>query len=125
MSAELHGLAQDIDRRLEGRLTQLNDAIACCETRIAQLRTLGMGAPAGPAARGIDPPAAAAATDRTDENEAPSQYVGDGEIARLADEGLPAFEIARRLDRQVGEVELVLRLRRAARSETQAPSPKS
>ena len=129
MSAELHGLAQDIDRRLEDRLAQLNDAIASCEERISQLRALGMPPAPEPAAAEIDQgePAAAAeeSDEQLDEGEVRSQYVGDGEIARLADEGLPAFEIARRLDRQVGEVELAMRLRKAGRGQTQSPSPKS
>lgn len=127
MSTELHSLARDIDRRLEERLTQLNDTIACCEARIDQLRTLAAAPTAESTAASVHAPETPTPTDQPDEDakDPPSQYVGDGEIARLAEEGLPAFEIARRLDRQVGEVELALRLRRAGQGEIQTPSSKS
>jgi hypothetical protein len=127
MGAELQGLAEDIDRRLDERLQQLNETIACCEARIDELRALAAAPTGEQSPASADPPEAAGAPDPPDEDEkeTPSQYVGDGEIARLADEGLPAFEIARRLGRQVGEVELAVRLLRAGRGETQAPSPKS
>ncbi|MFP4354596.1 MAG: DUF6115 domain-containing protein [Phycisphaerae bacterium] len=92
MMDELADLAEQIDVRMDSRIQQLQEAIGQADARLRQLR------------QSQEPPC------RPD-----YQTVGDpahGEILRLDRQGLDAVEIARRMEMDIGEVELVLNLNR-------------
>ncbi|MCD6364253.1 MAG: hypothetical protein J7M14_00080 [Planctomycetes bacterium] len=106
LAGEMEGMIRQIDRNLTARLAQLEQLID----------------QAGVKATG--PPYSTSAADgRGLQNSAPMDVAGEGfhdmaasdtsihrEILKLAEEGLAGSEIAARLERPIGEIELVLRL---------------
>ena len=116
--AQLHRFARDIDRRIEARLAELGDLLARAEEASARLRAATADAdqerppaPEPAPERGEEPPAGQALSQESPP--AAPGAVGHREIRDLADQGLSSVEIARRVGRPVGEVELVLSIRRA------------
>lgn len=134
--AELEELTRRINAQLDGKLVRIEQSVAEADKRIAALRILIDGAGPGAAEK-----SAQAGTDsRNAERSAVARPVDAGtssvassppvagtaavvapapaprhqDIYALADEGLTAFDIAQRLDRRLGEVELILNLRAAA-----------
>jgi hypothetical protein len=93
---ELSEMARQITGQIDTRSAKLEALIAEADEKIAALRA--SPGPAGPAAVGRDVPSAA--EDRR-----------HAAIYELADAGLSAGQIAQRLSRPNGEVELILALR--------------
>jgi methyl-accepting chemotaxis protein len=87
---ELGHLAEQIDLRMDARIQELQEAMDRAETTLQRLGSGGKG----PDYRPIRDPA-------------------HGEILRLDGQGLDSIEIARRMEMDVGEVELVLNLNRS------------
>ncbi len=135
LAADLRELADGIAERLDKQAARLEELIADAEQRIARLERLTGSErpivipPGSPARR---PEALAAfpydgddgvprgidihghnADDQTmnEENGGGAGGAISREIYRLADEGLPSVEIAKRLNQHTGKVELILALR--------------
>jgi hypothetical protein len=137
--SELQALSERIDRQLDDKCGELRGTIEEADRRIASLSELiGSWQRAGgavttpdqaPALRGrsamVDSPPQpdpvptpveepiADPFPATVENAGSDPDVRAGRIHRLADQGLTAPEIARRLEEPLGEVELILNLRNA------------
>jgi hypothetical protein len=97
---ELSAMARQISAQLDTRAAKLEVLIQEADQKIAQLRDLSGGsaphaAPAAPA----------------DTETSPHVDPRHAEIYQLADEGLVPSQIAQRLDRPDGEIELILALR--------------
>jgi len=137
--SELRALSERIDRQLDDKCGELRGAIEEADRRIASLSELigssqragGVAATSGqsPVLRGrsamndsapqpdpvhtrLEEPIADPCMSAV-ENAASDPDVRAGRIHRLADQGLTAPEIARRLEEPLGEVELILNLRNA------------
>lgn len=96
LAAELRALSHDIVRQLDERQAGLEKATAQADERIASLRAmLDVPVEAPAALNRAGPPSDAAR-----------------QVYELADRGMNAGEIARHVGRGIGEVELVLNLRR-------------
>ena len=123
---ELDALVKEIDQRMTGRVEQLESLLAQAEDLAAELRTSPLWPDQLPGARIEDngceedtedeeaqaSPASlrqAAEEDRPGLNEA-------SEAIRLAKEGHDVVEIAQRLGRPIGEIQLLLNLRRVGSS---------
>ncbi len=133
---ELDRLARDIHGRIDTRFAKLERVIRDADERIDQLARLLREAEGGPALDitvGDAPHTPAPLLD----SEAPSPRVSASTsdkttaasaavrtIHQLADEGKPAVQIAATIGRPIGEVELILSLRRA-KSAVQANTPVS
>lgn len=102
---EMAEMSRQISAQLDTRSEKLNQLIVEADAKIAELRQLQSRAAPQPAqfrpAAEVSPPSGA-------NNDAESRYA---EIYSLAEQGFGALEIARKLDRPRGEVELILALR--------------
>jgi hypothetical protein len=97
---ELAEMARQVSAQLETRAARLQELLDRADQTIARLERLtGRAAHDAPAADSSAPTAA------------PPEPPAHAEVYRLADGGLGAAEIATRLDRPRGEVELILALR--------------
>ena len=118
---QMDRLAQDIDRRMGGALADMRAAIDQADARLEALAELNASAGPGPAETpqtDAAPPHAPAA-EAPDEPEPHAPHArprasaapyGHDEILRLSGGGLDPAQIAERLSRPVGEVDLILRL---------------
>lgn len=104
---EMSEMARQISAQLDTRAEKLNQLIIEADTKIAQLSQL----------QGQNPPAVSFQPTResvavpeafTDDSPTDSRHT---DVYTLAEQGLPATEIARQLDRPRGEVELILALK--------------
>jgi len=120
---QMERLAQDVDRRMGGALADMQAAIADADERIQALRELS-DQPADEADDADDepPPEAPRPVNRPPEpNSAPATVHVPGEgsthedVLGLSRDGLDPAEIAERLHRPIGEVDLILRLHAPAR----------
>ena len=93
--AELEELAGRIDQELARRLSELRELLARIDGKLDQLRRLA------------DRPAAGDGADAPAPRESKRQ-----EALRLAERGADPVEIARRLDMDVGEVQLLINIKR-------------
>ena len=96
--AELEDLARRIVRRVDDRIGRLQELLEQADQRLGRLEELCRQAAARPSAAS----GSAAAP------------IARSEILRLSGQGLQSVEIARALQMDVGEVELVLNLQRPA-----------
>lgn len=125
LTDELHRLADDVDEKFATRLAEMRQLHADVEAKVTQLGAdAAEAAPQRPSAHQDTPPAKAGQEQHapTTEGDAdadspapqPARTSRAQEIRELAAEGLDGPEIARRLNRPIGEVELILRLQRSA-----------
>jgi len=109
LMVEVEQLARDFSARLDAKAVHLEKLIREADEKIAQLRSAGpANRPPGP--RSQDPEAA---KPNGVANVEPAEDRLTTSIYALADDGLAAEEIARKLDEHVGKVELILALRNA------------
>jgi hypothetical protein len=104
---EMANMARQISAQIDTRAAKLDALIKEADVKIAEMRRLTAG---GSMARAEAPtPPEAMAESK------PAQKTADdarhSEVYALANQGLDAVEIARRIGRQRGEVELILALR--------------
>lgn len=107
---ELESLARQVNAQIETKYRKLEAVIRDADARIAELRRLE-GTPERQSSGAAVLDVTVGADDRT-EPAAPTPRVDAAAVRRLADAGTPAGEIARQLGRPIGEVELILALRR-------------
>ncbi len=88
---ELGHLAEQIDLRMDARIQELQEAMGRAEKTLQRLGSEGIS------------------------DYRPIRDPAHGEILRLDGQGLDSLEIARRMEMDVGEVELVLNLNRSGR----------
>jgi hypothetical protein len=93
---ELSDLAGQVGRQLDSRANRLEELIRAADERIEQLRSS---------------PIAPTAAPRQPASDEPGSDPRDLEIYHLHDQGLDPREIAQRLARPAGEIELILALR--------------
>lgn len=114
---ELSEMARQITAQLDTRAAKLEALMREADEKIATLQTMqnGNGTPAGPApsaSRGFSDPSLVMGASRTPAaSEDDPRHV---EVYALADQGLSAADIARKLSRPNGEIELILALRSRA-----------
>jgi hypothetical protein len=119
---EMEQLARQIHGQIDTRYAKLEALLRDADRRIAELKRLSV---AGDAPRGIDV-IVDEATEETDEassevQSAPAADVLHAAVHRLADAGLAPPEIAAQEGRTIGEVELILALRKTRRSADAKP----
>lgn len=122
---ELDKLSREISAQVDTKFARLEGVITEADRRIAALRILLDAAKAAGASLGIEETtgqdafttdADAASADLPSVSapaNADATTAKHEEIFALADQGMLPLEIARRLDRRVGEIELILNLRQA------------
>lgn len=122
---ELDKLSREISAQVDTKFARLEGVITEADRRIAALRILLDAAKAAGASLGIeettgqDASASGAETTSVDSSATTDAKTTDATTAQhekifaLADQGLLPLEIARKLDRRVGEIELILNLRQA------------
>ncbi len=115
LAVDFEETARSVSALLDTKIRVLDKLIADADARIARLEALGGGSAAGPgdaAGRpGPDGPAA-----EPEPPAAPEEPLGHhAHIYSLADQGLSVQEIAEKSGHPVGEVELVLSLRKIKR----------
>lgn len=122
---ELDKLSREISSQVDTKFARLEGVINEADRRIAALRILLDAAKAAGASLGLEetagqetPPAnAASASTGSPPDSSPASIdattAQHKEIFALADQGMLPLEIARKLDRRVGEIELILNLRQA------------
>ena len=107
LKAQLDAMARDIDEKMAGRINELRELLDDVEARAVELRALAL--PPDPPDH--DPNYAPQVL-LGEESQRPASRLSGREVHDLADEGLDAAEIAHRLDRPIGEVQLILNLQR-------------
>lgn len=122
---ELDKVSKEISGQVETKFARLDAIITEADRRIAALRIILDAAKAAGASLGVEDtleraPSATDATTRpstldvsSDVRDPEAINAQHDEIFALADQGMLPLEIARKLDRRVGEVELILNLRQA------------
>jgi hypothetical protein len=104
---ELYDFARDVEARLNTKIAVLQQLIATADERIVKLESLG-----------LDEPRSAASASSAEPASPPRPHFDDSPSARhaavyaMADAGNNAAAIANRLGTPIGEVELILSLRR-------------
>jgi hypothetical protein len=115
---ELHEMARTMTAQIETRAKKLELLIAEADEKIARLQSgASTGAPASgatPRPQSIDLPAQSESTQRPDQH---------AEVYQLADAGLDGRQIAARLGRPFGEIELLLALRRRNQRDLEVSEP--
>jgi hypothetical protein len=101
---ELSDMARQITAQLDTRAAKLEALMKEADQKIAALQNQPQNQPIAPAGNGDFVPPLGAAPDSEDNPRHRDVYA-------LADAGMPAGEIARRLSRPGGEVDLILALR--------------
>ncbi len=119
---ELDQLSRQVHGRLDTKLVRLDTLIRDADQRIEKLSRLE-GASGGGAVLELTldeevPPDPGAAATHVDDGQ-------HGSIYELADDGLSPVDIARRVGRPTGEVELILSLRDAHAGSAAPPDPLS
>lgn len=110
---EMEQLARHIHGQIDTRYAKLEALLRDADRKIAELKRL----PAtGAAARGLDVTIDGAADESSEVTTAPAADVLHAAVHRLADAGLAPSEIAAEQDRTIGEVELILALRKTRMS---------
>jgi len=111
--ADAQELTQRLAAQLDAKAAMLEELLAQADARIAQLTRLEQEAPN---LRVSDPPRVAHDTPRSlhhpDQGDEPLD-ASHREVFRLADEGLDPSQIAQRLGQPIGQIRLILALRRA------------
>ena len=115
---QMERLAEDIDRRMGGALVDMQSATAQADEKIQTLRELSVQAsPEAPAPDDEPPGQVEPVGDEAPEPAETPAPNHAGQVSRthqdvlaLNGEGLSSAEIAERLERPVGEVDLILRL---------------
>ncbi len=112
---QLEKLSREINAQVDIRFAKLEKAIADADARLAELRRLGLGnhesptplpkSAGAPEAKEVSP-----AGDVTPPANAQESLAS--QVLESVDAGLSYVEIARRLNRNVGEIELIVKLRR-------------
>jgi len=139
---QLEALSREISAQVDVRFAKLERAIADADARLAELRRLGLGPPSTPSdtpSRSSEPvgaeevPSQGSAPSPGPETAPPIAAVpppvvppGPSDavdelkrrVLEMADAGLAPIEIARRLDKNVGEVELIIKLNRPGNPRT-------
>lgn len=114
LMGQLERLADGIDQRMSSRLDELKRLLAEADATIAELRS-GLQRPkeSDPSA---SPHIAAQPGHSPQGAQQPAERLSprDGEVVRLASRGLDTIEIARRMNMNIGEVELILNLHPAS-----------
>jgi len=107
--AQLEQLSRQIHHKIDGQLARLDASVRMADERINQLAQLERSRQGVPA---LDVELASETPDQAEpRDDDPHQP-----IYRLADAGYTPIQIARKLSRHTGEVELILSLRRAKRA---------
>jgi len=112
MTLDLEEAARSVSALLDTKIRVLDKLIRDADERIRRLEEAGGGSGPPPARDGQEPARAAPAPGPRPEE----TLAHHAHIYGLADQGLSVLEIAEQTGYQRGEVELVLSLRRAARS---------
>ncbi|HNQ22251.1 MAG TPA: hypothetical protein PKK06_04070 [Phycisphaerae bacterium] len=119
---QLDELARQVSALLDTKYAKVEAVLREADRRIAQLNALLQASP-GPRRLDLtldaEPPDALSPVEAPPRGEDPRQAA----VYRLADEGKSATEIARQVDQPVGEVELILALRRARQAQLPEPLP--
>ncbi|MEX0886795.1 MAG: hypothetical protein WD009_10195 [Phycisphaeraceae bacterium] len=121
---EIEQFAKRFGSQLDAKTIKLERLVRQADARIEQLRRLSDAGTGEPSADDPAPPTPDAAAGRLDmdwspgaessaDAAAPDEDALRRNVYDLADQGLAAGQIARRLDEHVGKIELVLALRRA------------
>ncbi len=133
LMVQLEKLARQINAQVDTRFAKLEKAIADADARLAELRRLGLGEPERDDERAGRPEPDATRSDAISPSPADSEIAAGSvegvagpadrphgpseeqeafrrEVLELADAGRTPIEIARELGRDVGEVELVIKL---------------
>lgn len=121
---ELDRLSREISAQVDTKLSRLEHSIGEADRRIAAMRIMLDAAKSAGASLGIEDPMVS--TTDTNGEKSPtaghetrsarpdSDITADREqIFKLADQGMTPQEIARKIDRRIGEIELILNLRQA------------
>ena len=123
LSQRLDRVSEDLESRLEASLAELNELLSGMKDRSRQRSAAG---DPQEGAAGSDPPGGGAKHPRPGKAAAGQPAGSDGpagddlpaKIRHLAAQGNDSVEIARQLDRPIGEVELILSLQRSAQGGT-------
>ena len=99
---DLAEMARQLNRQIDGRCARLEQLLRAADERIEQLSNAEQNA------RRDAPGPSPADGKKPDPDEPDPRHV---EIYRLCDEGMGARQIAQRLDRPAGEIELIIALR--------------
>ena len=121
---ELDKLSREISAQVDTKLSRLEHSIAEADRRIAAMRIMLDAAKSAGASLGIEDPIDSTtdtngektptADHETRPTSADADMAADREqIFKLADQGMTPLEIARKIDRRLGEIELILTLRQA------------
>lgn len=114
---EMEQLARHIHGQVDTRFAKLEALLRDADRKIAELKRLSV---TGDAARGldvtVDGPTDEPSGEPPDVKTAPAAEVLHSAVHRLADAGLSPSEIAAEEGRKIGEVELILALRKTRRS---------
>lgn len=116
VAADMEALAERLAVKLDARAARLERLIADADAKITMLERTGsitLRAPTARPAASIRPPLPAPPASNLfgrSDDEVPTVH---RKIHELADQGIAARDIAKRLEQPVGQVELVLALRRA------------
>lgn len=115
---EIETLARRLGDDLEAKTARIEALMKEADDRIATLQRLQSGAndatdetPSPPAAAIMNRPTSDPDPEPASENDAPDPL--SREVYKLADAGHTSMEIARKLNEQIGKIELILALRRA------------
>ncbi len=122
---DLTEMARQIGAQLDTRAARLEALIHEADERIAQLQAMGTGTAARPQETshpGTAPPGPLPPDRPRDPASPPLESPHHDEVYALADAGYSAKEIAARLDRPSGEIELILALR-TSRGDSALSSP--
>lgn len=109
VAADLEELGQNLVAELDARAARLESLLAEADARIGQLEQLAQRPTPRTPARPAPGPIYASMQTPAEDQPDPLNW----QIYQMADQGLPAVEIARHLKQHVGNVQLVLALRRS------------
>lgn len=119
---EMEQLARHIHGQIDTRYAKLEALLRDADRKIAELKRLSG---TGDAVRGldvtVDGPIDESAGEPSEVNTAPAANNLHGAVHRLADAGIAPSEIAAQEGRTIGEVELILALRKTRRSADAKP----
>lgn len=108
LAGELESLIRQVDRRMTARIAELEQLVSRAAAGTADAPRSQAHPPGAAEWQALTAPQG---SDEHLRDEAPDDTSLRAEIAGLADEGLNSIEIAARVERPIGEIELLLRLR--------------